>query len=215
MIKKIKKILIIVLAFMFILLAVVSYFAFIKYSSKQHDLLKKELQEKISFQTLSEIPDENKQMKFLPIEDGKEVFNEVVFDGLTIDELSKKLDKSLTSNLTGTGHIFASKSVEYGIDPYLAVSISLLETGCKWGCSYLTRECNNVGGMKGYPTCPGTSFRQFNSLEEGIEIFIENIALNYYQKGLTNAELMANKYANGSTTWAAKVNNYLESVKAK
>mgnify|MGYP002511620479 CR=1 FL=1 len=32
---------------------------------------------------------------------------------------------------------------------YLAVAIVLHETGCKWTCSKLVRECNNVGGMKG------------------------------------------------------------------
>ena len=213
MLKKIKKILIIVLAFMIILLSIISYFAYIKYSDKKSQLLKEELQSKISMEIA--IPDENKIMDWEATEDGISVFNEVVFDGLTMNELASKLDKSLTSTLTGTGKIYAETSIKYGVDPYLMVSISLLETGCKWGCSYLTRECNNVGGMKGTPTCPGTSFRQFDSLEEGIEAFIANISNNYYKKGLTTAELMANKYANGSTTWATKVNNYFNSVKAK
>lgn len=212
---KIKKILIIILAIMFILLAIISYFAYLKYNDEKYELLKDELQKKITLKTPEEIPSENKTINWTATNDGEEVFSEVVFDGLTIDELSKKLDKSLSSTLSGTGNIFATTSIEYGVDPYLMVAISLLETGCKWGCSYLTRECNNVGGMKGVPNCPGTSFRSFDTLEEGIEAFISNISKNYYQKGLTTAELMEKKYANGSTTWAKKVNNYVKSVKAQ
>ena len=121
MMKNIKKILIIVLAIMFVLLAVISYFAYIKYNDEKRELLKKEIQDKISLKTPSEIPEENKKLEFIATEDGIPVFNEIVFDGLTIDELTKKLDKSLTSNLTGTGKLFAEKSIEYGVDPYLMV----------------------------------------------------------------------------------------------
>ena len=215
MIRNVKKILVIVLAIMFILFAIISYFAYIKYNDEKREKLKQEIQDKISLKTPSEIPDENKKIEFIATEEGNYVFSEIVFDGLTMDELTIKLDKSLTSNLTGTGKLFAEKSIEYGVDPYLMVSISLLETGCKWGCSYLTRECNNVGGMKGTPNCPGTSFRSFSTLEEGIDAFIANLSKNYYGKGLTTAELMEKKYANGSNTWARKVNNYMKQVKEK
>jgi len=215
MLRKVKKILIMVLALMFILLAIISYFAYIKYNDERKELLKQEIQDKISLGIPSEIPEENKKIEFISTEDGISVFNEIVFDGLTMDELTKKLDKSLTSNLTGTGKLFAEKSIEYGVDPYLMVSISLLETGCKWGCSYLTRECNNVGGMKGTPNCPGTTFRSFPTLEEGIDAFIANLYKNYYGKGLDTAEKIEKKYANGSNTWAKKVNNYMKQVKEK
>lgn len=215
MLNKIKKILVILLAIMLVLLAIICYFAFIKYNFKEQQKLKENLQNEISSRTVKEIPEEFKKMEFYSTEDGVEVFEEVVFDGLTFDELSKKLDKSLTSDLTGTGNLFAKYAVEYNVDPYLVVGISLLETGCKWGCSYLTRECNNVGGMKGTPGCYGGSFRAFDSLEEGIEEFIANISLNYYKKGLNTPELMEKKYAGGSTTWAGKVNNYIESIKSK
>ena len=215
MLSKVKKILVVVLAFMLILLAILSFFAFIKYNDKEQEKLKTELQEEISRRTIKEIPDEFKKMTFTADENGEEVFSEIVFDGLTLEELGVKLDKSLTSDLTGTGIIYATKAIEYGVDPYLAVGISLLETGCKWGCSYLTRECHNVGGMKGTPGCDGGSFRSFETFEEGIEEFIANISKNYYGKGLTTPELMEKKYAGGSNTWAGKVNNYIEAVKSK
>ena len=160
------------------------------------------------------IPEENKKINFNPkTKKGEEIFVEVLYEGLTIDELALKLNKSLKSNLKGTGNLFAKYSIEYEVDPYLAVSIFLLETGCKWGCSRLVRECNNVGGMKGNPGCFGGSFRKFETLEDGIEAFIKLLSTGYYKKGLTTPELMEKKYAGGSNTWAAKVNNYINQVK--
>lgn len=137
---------------------------------------------------------------------------EKVYDGMTLNELAEKLDKYLKSNLSGMGMLYASKSIELGVDPYLAVAISMHETGCKWGCSKLTRECNNVGGMKGKPNCGSGSYRKFDSLEEGITKFIENIAKNYFAYGLTTPEAMNPKYAE-SKTWAEKVNKYIEEIK--
>lgn len=160
------------------------------------------------------IPEENKKINFNPkTKKGEEIFVEVLYEGLTVDELALKLNKSLKSNLKGTGNLFAKYSIEYEVDPYLAVSISLLETGCKWGCSMLVRECNNVGGMKGNPGCFGGNFRKFETLEDGIEAFIKLLSTGYYKKGLTTPELMEKKYAGGSNTWAAKVNNYINQVK--
>ena len=160
------------------------------------------------------IPEENKKINFNPkTKKGEEIFVEVLYEGLTVDELALKLNKSLKSNLKGTGNLFAKYSIEYEVDPYLAVSISLLETGCKWGCSRLVRECNNVGGMKGNPGCFGGNFRKFETLEDGIEAFIKLLSTGYYKKGLTTPELMEKKYAGGSNTWAAKVNNYINQVK--
>lgn len=137
----------------------------------------------------------------------------IVFDGLTMNELSEKLNKSLNSTMSGKGELFASYSIERGVDPYLAVSIMLLETGCNWTCSGLVQKCNNVGGQKGSPNCSG-GYRSYPTLDEGIKGFIDNLANNYYAKGLTTPEAMNSKYAE-STTWATKVRNYMSSVSAK
>lgn len=138
----------------------------------------------------------------------------IVYDGMTLNELTEKLNRSLKSTIAGKGDVFASYSLERGVDPYLAVSIMLLETGCNWSCSSLTRKCNNVGGQKGLPSCDGGSYRAYPSLDEGIKGFIDNIADNYYAYGLTTPEAMNKKYAE-SNMWAIKVNNYISSVKAK
>ena len=138
----------------------------------------------------------------------------IVYDGMTMSELAEKLNRSLKSTIAGKGDIFASDSLERGVDPYLAVSIMLLETGCNWSCSSLMRKCNNVGGQKGSPSCDGGSYKSYPSLDEGIKGFIDNIADNYYAYGLTTPEAMNKKYA-ASDMWAIKVNNYISSVKAK
>ena len=138
----------------------------------------------------------------------------IVYDGMTLNELTEKLNRSLKSTIAGKGDVFASYSLERGVDPDLAVSIMLLETGCNWSCSSLMRKCNNVGGQKGSPSCDGGSYRAYPSLDEGIKGFIDNIADNYYAYGLTTPEAMNKKYAE-SNMWAIKVNNYISSVKAK
>lgn len=136
-----------------------------------------------------------------------------VYDGLTLDELTAKINKMFKgSYLDGTGEQFASYSLEKNVDTYTAVAIVLLETGCTWTCSKQVRTCNNVGGMKGSPSCNGTSYRSFDTLEQGIKSFIDNLSKNYYKKGLDTPEKMNKKYA-ASSTWAQKVNKYIEKIK--
>lgn len=135
-----------------------------------------------------------------------------VYNNMTMEELSAKLNRSLNSTLSNTGSLFAKYSIQYGVDPYLAVAIALHETGCKWECSSLVKQCNNVGGQKGSPGCGGGSYKAFSSLESGIHGFIYNLYNNYYKYGLNTPELMNSKYAE-STTWASKVNSYITSIR--
>ena len=138
----------------------------------------------------------------------------IVYDGLTMDQLAEKLDRSLKNELHGYGRLYAEYSLERGVDPYIAVAISLHETGCNGNCSALMRECNNVGGQKGSPTCGNYGYRGFATLEDGIKGFIDNLSDNYFGIGLNTPELMNKKYA-ASTTWAAQVNNYVNTIKSR
>lgn len=139
--------------------------------------------------------------------------SKTVYDGLTMDELVAKLNRNLGSTLTGKGRVFAEYSLQYGMDPYLVVAIVLHETGCKYGCSGLTRQCNNVGGQKGTPSCGGGSYKAYPTLDAGIKGMIDNLYYNYYSKGLKTPEAINTKYAE-STTWATKINNYIRTIKA-
>lgn len=133
----------------------------------------------------------------------------IVYDNMTMEELSDKLNKILSSNLSGMGSTFANYAIELGVDPYLAVAIAMHETGCTWGCSYLARECNNVGGQKG--TGCG-EYQAYDTIDAGIYGFILNIKNKYVDFGLLTAEEMNPKYAE-DPTWAGKVNKYIEKIK--
>jgi len=159
------------------------------------------------------IPADYKAMKFELKDKDAPAIVKVVYDGLTMDELVAKLNRSLSSTLSGHGDFFAKRSLELGIDPYLAVAISMYETGCKWGCSTLVVQCNNVGGVKGNPGCNGGSFRSYASLNDGINAFLTNLKENYYDYGLDTAYKMEKKYTGGSTTWASRVMNYFVAIK--
>ena len=139
------------------------------------------------------------------------VVEPIVYDGLTLKELSEKLNRSLNSTISGKGDLIASYSLEKDVDPYMATAIILHETGCKWNCSYLVNTCNNVGGQKG-TGCGAYSY--FNNLEEGIKAFIDNLARNYISYGLTTPEAINPKYA-ADPNWSQKVNKYIESIKAQ
>ena len=133
----------------------------------------------------------------------------IVYDGMTMDELASKLNRSLKNELAGKGYLYASYALEKGVDPYLAVAISLEETGCNFNCSTLVKSCHNVGGMKG-SGCG--MYGYFDTLDAGIKAFIDNISRNYVAYGLTTAETMNPKYAE-NPAWAHNVNNYINIIK--
>ena len=144
-------------------------------------------------------------------EDVTEAEEDIVYDGMTIDELSEKIERSLNSTVSGKGYLIASYSLEMGVDPYLATAIMLHETGCTWECSYLVKSCNNVGGQKG-SGCGSYSY--FDSLDNGIIAFINNLSRNYISYGLTTPETINSKYAE-DPNWAVNVNKYIERIKAR
>ena len=132
-----------------------------------------------------------------------------VYDGMTLDELSSKLNKSLKGILSNKGKLIATRCLKYGVDPYVAVAIMLHETGCNSRCSSLSTKYYNVGGMRG-----SNGYMHFNSIDEGINRFIDNLYKGYYKIGLNTPEKMNKKYAE-STTWASKVNEYVKKIKSK
>lgn len=149
----------------------------------------------------------------IEIEEQEEIIESdpIVYDGKTLNQLAETLNKSLNSTIEGKGNLIASYSLEKGVDPYMATAIILQETGCKWTCSRLVRECNNVGGQKG-SGCG--SYAYFNSLDEGIKAFIDNLERNYISYGLTTPEEINPKYAE-DPNWARNVNKYIENIKAQ
>lgn len=160
--------------------------------------------------------DKEEIQKLLVEEEEKKNAPKIVYDGLTLEELGDKLNRSLNSTLSNKGYLFASKSIELGIDPYLAVAISLHETGCKWSCSTLVKSCNNIGGMKGKPSCGGGSYVRFSTLDQGIISYLEGLKRNYFDQGLNTPDTIARKYTGYyGSPWASKVKNYINEIKNK
>lgn len=174
---------------------------------------KNQIVQKQDYTTEKSIPKKNVKIVLKNKEQEKQAENNTVYNGMTMEELSNKLNKSLSSTIAGTGNIFATKAVQLGLDPYLSLAIVLHETGCTWDCSNLVKQCNNVGGMKGYPTCGNSSYQYFPTLEEGINRYMDNLYYNYVALGLTTPELMNSKYAS-SKSWASQVNRYIDKIKA-
>ena len=133
----------------------------------------------------------------------------IVYEGLTLEELGLKIDNVLNSTLEGYGTTIASLAIDKGVDPVVAASIILVETGCKWTCSSLVRNANNVGGMK----ASSGRYATFATLEAGLEAFINNLANNYYAKGLTTPEAINAKYA-ANPNWHDDVYYYIEAIMA-
>ena len=145
--------------------------------------------------------------------DNSDIYPEIVYEGMTLEQLGEKLDRNLKSTLSGYGYTIAKYAIEYDVDPYMAVAIILHETGCNSGkCSTLVRKCNNVGGMKGGPSCGNGSYKRFATLDKGIESFMKNLSNNYIKKGLTTPEAINKKYA-ASTSWAGRVKYYINKIK--
>lgn len=142
----------------------------------------------------------------LVILEEKEEEKEVLYRGLTRNQVVEKSSKYLNSTLAGTAEFFVDYSIQMGVDPLVAVSIVLQETGCYWNCSYLVNHCNNVGGMMG-----SNGYMCFASLEQGIKAYVDNLYYNYVAYGLTTPETMNHKYAE-DPLWGQRVNAYIEKI---
>jgi hypothetical protein len=133
-----------------------------------------------------------------------------VYEGMTLEEIANQLEKTLRNDLSGHGYFIAQKSIEYGVDPFIATAIMMHETGCGQNqCSSLARNCYNFGGQKG-PGCG--AYRRYYSIDEGLEGMIANLYRNYYAYGLTTVEQIGPKYAE-SDTWVSKINWYVNKIK--
>lgn len=136
-----------------------------------------------------------------------------VYEGMTLEELGEKLNRSLGSDIvSGKGQLIAAECINKGVDPYIATAILLHETGCGSSCSSLSRTCYNFGGQKGAPGCNGGSYKQFNSIDEGLVGLIENLNNNYFSRGLNTVESIGPRYAE-SGTWVSKINWYIEKIR--
>lgn len=136
-----------------------------------------------------------------------------VYEGMTLEELAEKLNRHLGNDkVAGQGALIASECINKGVDPYITVAIILHETGCGTSCSNLARTCNNFGGQKGSPSCNGGSFKQYDTVEEGLVGMIDNLARNYFAIGLTTPETIGPKYCEGNE-WAGHITWFVNKIR--
>ena len=122
----------------------------------------------------------------------------------TLDEVSCKIKQ---------------KSVEYGISEYanIFIAISKHETGNYTSSAFKNKK--NVGGMM----CKD-GLITYNSLDEGIDAFVKNLANNYIKQGLNTVEKIQPKYCpiddprdvkGLNVHWISGVNYYLSQLEGK
>ena len=129
-----------------------------------------------------------------------------VYDNLTMEELTDKINRNLGGILAGHGDVIAQHSLEMGVDPYIATAIMLHETGN--GTSRIANNCYNFGGQKGYGC---GMYKRYDTIEEGLRGIINNLYKNYYAYGLTTIESIGSRYAE-STEWPAKIHWYVNKI---
>lgn len=85
---------------------------------------------------------------------------------------------------------------KYGISDAIPLAIAKLETGHFTSNAYL--NYNNPGGMS-INEVP----IKYDTIEDGVEAFISNLAENYFAEGLTTPESISKKYCPcNAETWA-------------
>ena len=131
-----------------------------------------------------------------------------VYEGMTIEELSDKLNKSLGGILSGHGDVIASHSIELGVDPYVVAAIMMHETGN--GTSRIANSCFNFGGQKG-SGCG--AYKKYDTVDDGLRGIIDNLYKNYYAYGLNTVESIGHKYAE-SQDWPNKINWYVNKIRS-
>ena len=97
----------------------------------------------------------------------------------------------------------ALKCDEYGIPSEIPLAIARLETGRFTSRAY--KEGNNVGGLS-VDEVP----IEYDSLDEGVDAFVGNLAENYFKEGLTTPEEIGKKYCPANENWADVINEIME-----
>ena len=93
---------------------------------------------------------------------------------------------------------------EHGIDYDIALAIAELETGHFTSEAFL--KGNNVGGLS-----ENEIPLSFETIEEGVDRFVSNLARNYFAKGLTTPEEIGEKYCPiNAEAWADTVKKLME-----
>lgn len=137
----------------------------------------------------------------------------------TIPQIETKPEEEYKCVLDEVSCKIKQKAIEYGVGEYanLFIAISKHETGNYTSNAFKNK--NNAGGMM----C-SSGLITYNSLDEGIDAFVKNLANNYIKQGLDTVEKIQPKYCplNDSRDihglnkhWVSGVNYYLSQLEGK
>uniref|UniRef100_UPI001BE63254 phage tail tape measure protein n=1 Tax=Exiguobacterium sp. s78 TaxID=2751197 RepID=UPI001BE63254 len=105
--------------------------------------------------------------------------------------------------LKGQEALYEQLGKKYGVDPVLAMAISMAETGR--GTSNGIRTYKNVGGMLD-PKTNWTKHIKFDNLKQGIDSHIRNLSRNY--KGMTLQQIQKKYAPSGAKNDPNGLNNH-------
>lgn len=115
-------------------------------------------------------------------------------------EAAKKMNPNCTGSVEG---MIIVACQYYGVDPDIALAIARLETGHFKSPAF--REYHNVGGVS-IDEVPVA----YESLEDGVDDFVQNLAKNYFGKGYDTIEKIGEKYCPVNPNWASEVKKIME-----
>lgn len=131
---------------------------------------------------------------------------------MSMIETIEKNNESVVERLSNVDNSTIEERIElkchqYGIGPDIPLAIARLETGHFTSRAF--KEDNNVGGLS-INEVP----MSFDTLEDGIEAFVQNLANNYFAQGLDTVEKIGAKYCPvNEENWVEIVNQLLEEYK--
>ena len=135
------------------------------------------------------------------------------YDGESIETIGQKMNKIFDkTQLEGLGEFIAKTSINKSVNPYLIGGIILESTNCKYDCSVLLKQCNNVSGYKDSPGCFGGSYKKYNTKEDSITDLVSRISKDFYTKDVQTPLKMFKSYGKDEV-WAFKVNRYMDELK--
>lgn len=108
-------------------------------------------------------------------------------------------DHSLSSLLYTNAKTFYSKSLEYSVDPALALATFIQEVG--WNGSELWFNAKNAGGIKCFTdACTADGYQIYSNEVEGIESMIKHIHIYQTEYGLKTVDEIRNLWSESDDT---------------
>ncbi len=144
-----------------------------------------------SGETQTKLDDQRAKLEELKTQKGK---NEGKTNNFATGDFAKAYSENSNFKqgvLADKGAFIEEVCAKYGVDPYLATSIMVNETG--WGTSNAIKNHNNPGGYMDSATNWST-IKTFDTLEDGIEAVVKNLSKNYLNQGRTTIASIGDKY---------------------